>query len=143
MLDIDGELGLKSLVFVADSLAKNIGENGARALLRQSGHSAAVRLMEEFPTQVEIEEAIAQACPVLEALGFASQVKLVDAQTIVVRGNAITAMTFELGLATPRHPIYYYAIGLFEGLVYMMSNVHVGIIRCEVEPDCETWIIGK
>lgn len=142
MLDIDSELVLKSLVFMADSLAKNIGESGARALLRQSGHDAAIRLMEEFPTQMEIAEAIPQACPVLEALGFARQVKLVDAHTIVVSGNAITAMAFELGLATPRHPVYYYAIGLFEGLVYMMSHTHVGIVRCEVEQDHETWTIG-
>jgi hypothetical protein len=142
MIDIDGELVLKSLVFMADSLAKNIGENGARALLRQSGHYAAVRLMEEFPTQIDIAEAVPQACPVLEALGFAQQVKLIDAHTILVRGNAITAMTHELGVATPRHPVYYYSIGLFEGLVFMMTNSHIGIVQCAVEEDQETWTIG-
>ncbi|MBI5303931.1 MAG: hypothetical protein HY868_17475 [Chloroflexi bacterium] len=142
MQDIDYEIILKSLVFVADGLAKDLGENGARALLRQSGHHAAINLVGEWHEQVDVAEAVAQACPVLEALGFAQQVNLLDATHVVVRGNVITAMVEQLGLPTARHPIYYYAIGLFEGLVYVISKTHVGIVRHELKDDSEVWTLG-
>ncbi|MBI5033896.1 MAG: hypothetical protein HZB51_25535 [Chloroflexi bacterium] len=143
MQDIDYEIILKSLVFVADGLAKDLGENGARALLRQSGHHAAVNLVGEWHEQVDVAEAISQACPVLETLGFARQVKLQDANHIVVRGNVITAMVQQLELPSTRHPVYHYAIGLFEGLVYVISKAHVGIVHHELEDDCEIWTIGN
>ncbi len=142
MEEIDSEIVLKSLVFVADGLAKNIGENGARALIRQCGHHAAANLMEEFPVSVDVAEAIQQACPILEALGFARQVRLADPSHVVVRGNAIAEMVRQLGLPLARHPVYHYPIGVFEGLVYNMCKTRIAIVAHEINDAGEIWTLG-
>jgi hypothetical protein len=143
MQELDNELLLKSLIFMADGVATIIGENGARATMRLAGHRAAVNLLEALPLLLEADAAIQRAGPIMQALGYVQEMTREDDSHILVRGNVIAEVLRELGLELSRHPACYYIIGLFEGFVYVLSRTHISVVRHEMRGDSELWTLQR
>jgi hypothetical protein len=91
-INVDCEMLLKSLVFMAEGVATTIGENGAWATMRLAGHRAAVDLLEALPLVLEVDEAIKRVGPVMVELGFVGGIAVVDDMHLVVSGNAVVSM---------------------------------------------------
>jgi hypothetical protein len=56
MGEMDSEIVLKSMIFMAEGVASIIGDKGARAVMRQAGQRAAVNLLEALPLQVQVDD---------------------------------------------------------------------------------------
>ncbi len=138
---IDCETLLKSLIFMADGVAATIGANGARATMRLAGHRAAVSLLEALPLVLEVKVALQRVGPVMQELGFVSDIAFDNETRVVVSGNAIVVMLRCLGLEPQRHPACYYTIGLFEGFVQVLSKTRVSIVRQEFKDATEIWTL--
>ena len=138
---MDSEILLKSLIFMAEGLAGTIGENGARAIIRQSGSRAAANFLEAIPLKVELADAIQRACTVMEELGFAKQVKLIDEKHLSVQFNVVSDTLKAMGQSAERHPAVYYVIGLFEGFVQVISEGRTKVLNHEINDQGEIWIL--
>jgi hypothetical protein len=141
--EVDCETLLKSLVFMADGVAATIGDMGARATMRLAGHRAAVSLLEALPLQVELEEAIRRAGPIMVELGFVGDVTRVDDRHLAVEGGVMVRLLRSLNREPLRHPACYFPIGLFEGFVNVLSKGHVSIVQHEVDGEREIWTLAR
>lgn len=138
---IDGEISLKSLLFVTEGLEKLIGKNGANAVLRTAGQRAAVNLIEMLPLTLPEEEAALRTGPILAELGFIDELAMPDPGTIRIKGNHILDELPNLGMQDIVSARYY-TIGLFEGFFKQMSGSTRKIASVEVDGDGETWKLG-
>lgn len=138
---IDGEISLKSLLFVTEGLEKLIGRNGANAVLRTAGQRAAVNLIEMLPLSLPEEEAALRTGPILTELGFIDELSMPEPGILKIRGNHILEKLPELGLQEVVSARYF-TIGLFEGFFKQMSGSALKITSVEVGTEGETWKLG-
>jgi hypothetical protein len=138
---IDGEISLKSLLFVTEGLEKLIGKNGANAVLRTAGQRAAVNLIEMLPLTLPEEDAVLRTRSILTELGFIDELTMPEPGILKIKGNHIMDELAGLGLQDTVS-VRYYTIGLFEGFFKQMSGSTRKITSVEVSEDGETWKLG-
>jgi hypothetical protein len=138
---IDGDISLKSLLFVTESLEQLIGPNGAKAVLRTAGQRAAVNLIEMLPLTLPEDEAIRRTGPILVELGFIGEMKTPTSDCLQVVGNHVLEELATLGLQGFQSGRYY-VIGLFEGFFKQMSGSARKIVSVEPGEGCEYWKLG-
>lgn len=138
---IDGEISLKSLLFVTESLEKLLGQHGAKAILRTAGQRAAVNLIEMLPLTLPEDEAVHRSGAILVELGFIDQLQMTAPGTFRVAGNHFISELEALELHGMQSACYY-IIGLFEGFFEQMSGSSKKIISVEPGQGCEYWILG-
>ncbi len=154
MQDVNAEIVLESLIYMTDGVASVIGDKGARAVMRQAGHRAAIHLLEALPLRVSVLEAIARVGPVLQELGFVEDVRALDSNHVVVEGNLISRTLRELASGPggskqepsgqmARHPARYYVFGLFEGMILVLSETRIAVVRDEMLETHEVWTIQR
>ena len=138
---IDGDISLKSLLFVTESLEQLIGPNGAKAVLRTAGQRAAVNLIEMLRLALPEDESIRRTGPLLVELGFIGAMENLACDRLQIIGNRVLEELAALGLQgfqSGRH----YVIGLFEGFFEQMSGSARKIVSVEPGEGCEYWILG-
>lgn len=138
---INGEISLKSLLFVTESLEKLIGPHGAKAVLRTAGQRAAVALIEMLPLTLPDDEAARRTGALLIDLGFINELQMPAPDTVQILGNHIYEELEALGIHDTQSACYY-VIGLFEGFFKQMSGSDRKIISVEPGKDCEYWKLG-
>ena len=138
---IDGEISLKSLLFVTESLEQLIGKHGAKAVLRTAGQKAAVNLIEMLPLTLPEDEAARRTGAILVEFGFIDEIQMPSPDTLQILGNHIYEELEELGLNETQSACYY-VIGLFEGFFNQMSGSARKIISVEPGEACEYWKLG-
>jgi hypothetical protein len=135
---IDGEISLKSLLYVTESLEQLIGTNGAKAVLRVAGQRAAVNLIEMLPLTLPEDEAASRTGPILVELGFLDNLELLSSNTIKITGNHVYQELAALNLHGTTSACYY-VIGLFEGFFKQLSGSSRRITTVELGKECEFW----
>jgi predicted hydrocarbon binding protein len=135
---IDGEISLKSLLYVTESLEQLIGKNGAKAVLRVAGQRAAVNLIEMLPLTLPEEEAASRIGPILSELGFLESMEVLAPNTIKVSGNHIYEELAALNLQGTASACYY-VIGLFEGFLKQLTGSNKKITMVETKESAEFW----
>jgi len=138
---IDGEISLKSLLFVTESLEQLLGQHGAKAVLRTAGQRAAVNLIEMLPLTLPEDEAARRTGAILVELGFINEMQMPAPDTVQILGNHIFEELDALGLHGTQSACYY-IIGLFEGFFMQMSGSARKIISVEPGRACEYWKLG-
>ena len=138
---IDGEISLKSLLFVTDSLEQLLGQHGAKAVLRTAGQRAAANLIEKLPLSLPEDEAARRTGALLVELGFINELQMPAPDTVQITGNHIYEELEELGLHGTQSACYY-LIGLFEGFFKQMSGSARRIVSVEPDKACEFWKLG-
>ena len=138
---IDGEISLKSLLFVTEGLEQMLGKNGANAVLRTAGQRAAVNLIEMLPLTLPEDEAALRTGSILTELGFIDALSMPEPGMLKISGNHIMDRLPELGLQDITSSRYY-TIGLFEGFLKKMSGSAKKIVSVEVGADGEIWKLG-
>jgi predicted hydrocarbon binding protein len=138
---IDGEISLKSLLFVTESLEQLIGQHGAKAVLRTAGQRAAANLIEMLPLTLPEDEAARRSGAILIELGFINEMQMPDPNTLQIIGNHIYKELKELGLHGTQSACYY-VIGLFEGFFKQMSGSARKIISVGPAETGEYWKLG-
>jgi hypothetical protein len=141
MSRIDGEISLKSLLYVTESLEQLLGANGAKAVLRTAGQRAAVELIEMLPLSVSEEDAILRSGAILVELGFIGGMQTPAPGMIQIIGNQILQDIRSLSLQGVQSGCYY-VIGLFEGFFKQMSGSSRKIVSVETGENCEYWKLG-
>jgi predicted hydrocarbon binding protein len=135
---IDGEISLKSLLYVTESLEQLIGKNGAKAVLRVAGQRAAVNLIEMLPLTLPEDEAASRIGPILSELGFLESMEVLAPNTIKVSGNHIYEELATLNLQGTASACYY-LIGLFEGFFKQLTGSNKKITMVETKESAEFW----
>jgi len=138
---IDGEISLKSLLFVTESLEQLLGSNGAKAVLRTAGQRAAVNLIEMLPLTLPEEDAVWRSGAVLVELGFIGEMRMPAKDTVQIVGNQFLQELQSLGLQGVQSGCYY-VIGLFEGLFKQMSGSVRKVVLVEPGDGCQYWKLG-
>jgi hypothetical protein len=119
---------------MSEGIRALIGDKGAKAILRDAGRQAGLKLLEnltrEFSSVLDKEEALRKACIILEELGFAKSVKKGDGN-IVIEEDIFTEAIMEENLSDS--PIIYFFEGLIEGFVSFMSDQKVSLTPEVVE----------
>ncbi len=138
---IDGEISLKSLLYVAESLEQLIGQHGAKAVLRTAGQRAAVNLIEMLPLALPEDEAARRTGAILVELGFIEGLEMPSPDTVEIIGNHIYEELEALKLQGTQAACFY-IIGLFEGFFKQMSGSARKITSVEPGNACEFWNLG-
>jgi predicted hydrocarbon binding protein len=139
---IDGEISLKSLLYVTESLEKLIGPHGAKAVLRTAGQRAAIALIEMLPLSLPGEEAARRSGAIMVELGFINELQMPTPDTVQIVGNHIYEELTALGLHGTQSACFY-VIGLFEGFFKQMSGSDRKVISVEPGKDCEIWKLSE
>ena len=108
---IDGEISLKSLLFVTESLEQLLGQHGAKAVLRTAGQRAAVNLIEMLPLTLPEDEAARRTGAILVELGFINEMQMPAPDTVQILGNHIFEELDALGLHGTQSACYYITNG--------------------------------
>ncbi len=135
---IDGEISLKSLLYVAESLEQLIGHHGANAVLRDAGRRAAVNLIEMLPLTLPEDEAARRTGAILVELGFIEGFEMPSPGTVEIFGSHIYEELEALKLKGTQSACFY-VIGLFEGFFKQMSGSSRKITSVEPGKACEFW----
>lgn len=135
---IDGDISLKSLLLVSESIEQLIGKNGAKVVQRQAGQRAASRLIDMLPLVLPEVEAIQQSGEILVELGFIQGLQMVAPGLIKIDGNNYMHEIQELNLGCSLSGTYY-VIGLFEGFFNQLSGLKKKITSVENTPEGELW----
>jgi predicted hydrocarbon binding protein len=138
---IDGDISLKSLLYVTESLEQLIGQHGAKAVLRAAGQRAAVNLIEMLPLTLPEEEAARRTGSVLIELGFFDGMEMPTPETIIISGSHIYEELEAIQLQGVQSSCFF-VIGLFEGFFKQMSGSSKKIISVETGKACEYWKLG-
>jgi hypothetical protein len=138
---IDGEISLKSLLFITEGLEQMLGKNGANAVLRTAGQRAAVNLIEMLPLTLPEDDAAQRTGPILAELGFIDELTMLDPGTLKITGNHILEELEAVGIKG-MGSARYFTIGLFEGFFKQMSGSSRKIILVEASEGYETWKLG-
>jgi len=139
---IDGEISLKSLLYVTESLEQLIGPHGAKAVLRTAGQRAAIAMIEMLPLSLPEEEAARRSGAILVELGFINELQMPAPGSIQIFGNHIYEELSALGLHGTQS-VSFYVIGLFEGFFKQMSGSDRKVVSVEPGKDCETWKLSE
>jgi len=135
---IDGDISLKSLLLVSESIEQLIGKNGAKVVQRQAGQRAASRLIDMLPLVLPEPDAIQQSGEIMVELGFIQGLEIVEAGVIRINGNNYMHEIQELGLGCSLSGTYY-LVGLFEGFFNQLSGLKKKVISIETTPEGEIW----
>jgi len=131
---VDPDILILALVNASEGVRALIGDKGAKAVLRDAGRQAGLKLLESlighFPSVLDKEEALRRACVILEELGFAESVKKENGN-IVIEEDIFTNAIMGESLSDP--PIIYFFEGLIEGFVSFMSDQKVVLVPEVVE----------
>jgi len=138
---IDGEISLKSLLFITASLEQLLGQHGAKAILRTAGQRAAVNLIEMLPLTLPEEDAARRTGLILAELGFFDEMQMPAPDTLLIAGNHFFEELEALGLQGTQSARYY-IIGLFEGFFKQMSSSDKKIVSIEPGKTYEYWKLG-
>ena len=139
---IDGEISLKSLLYVTESLEQLIGPHGAKAVLRTAGQRAAIAMIEMLPLSLPEEEAARRSGAILVELGFINELQMPAPGSIQIIGNHIYEELSALGLHGTQS-ISFYVVGLFEGFYKQMSGSDRKVVSVEPGKDCESWKLSE
>jgi predicted hydrocarbon binding protein len=131
---VDPDILILALVNASEGVRALIGDKGAKAVLRDAGRQAGLKLLEnlmgEFFSVLDKEEALRRACIILEELGFAKSIKKENGN-IVIEEDIFTDVIMRENL--PDSPVIYFFEGLIEGFVFYMSNQKVTLVLEVVE----------
>jgi predicted hydrocarbon binding protein len=131
---VDPDILILAMVKASEGVRAFIGDNGAKAVLRDVGRQAGLKLWESlighFPSVLDKEEALKRACIILEELGFAKSIKK-EGGNIVIEEDIFTNAIMGENLSDP--PVIYFFAGLIEGFVSFMSNQKVTLVPEVVE----------
>jgi hypothetical protein len=131
---VDPDILILAIVNASEGVRALIGDKGAKAVLRDAGRQAGLKLLEslmgEFFSVLDKEEALRRACIVLEDLGFAKSIKKENG-SIVMEEDIFTDAIIGENLSDS--PIIYFFEGLIEGFVFFMSNQKVTLVPEVVE----------
>jgi hypothetical protein len=139
---IDGEISLKSLLYVTESLEQLIGPHGAKAVLRTAGQRAAIAMIEMLPLSLPEEEAARRSGAILVELGFINELQMPAPGSIQIIGNHIYEELSALGLHGTQS-VSFYVVGLFEGFFKQMSGSDRKVVSVEPGKDCEIWKLSE
>ncbi len=131
---VNPEILILAIVDMSEGIRALIGDNGAKALLRDAGRQAGQKLAEsqmgELSSVLDEEEALKRTCMILEELEFAKSVKKED-ERIVIEEDIFTKAIMEENLSDS--PVIYFFAGLIEGFVSFMSDQKVALVPEVVE----------
>ena len=131
---VDPNILILAIVNASEGVRALIGDKGAKAVLRDAGRQAGLKLLEslmgEFSSVLDKEEALKRACIILEELGFAKSIKKENGSIVIEEDIFTDAIT---GENLSDSPIIYFFEGLIEGLVFFMSNQKVTLMLEVVE----------
>jgi len=131
---VDPDILILALVNASEGVRALIGHKGAKAVLRDAGRQAGLKLLEnlmgEFFSVLDKEEALRRACIILEDLGFAKSIKKENGN-IVIEEDIFTEAIMGENLSDS--PIIYFFAGLIEGFVSFMSDQKVTLVPEVVE----------
>ena len=130
---IDADILLLAIVDMAEGIKNLIGDNGAKAVMRDAGKQSGNKLLESlighFPETLPKEEALRRACIILESLGFAKSIKIEGGKVMVEEDIFTDAI---LGEDLLNSPVVYFFAGLIEGFVSFMSDGKITLVPEEV-----------
>ncbi|MFZ5857049.1 MAG: hypothetical protein ACOYZ6_09465 [Chloroflexota bacterium] len=136
-MNMDCEVSLKSLLFVADGLEQLIGQHGAQAVLRSAGQRASANLIEMLPLTLSEDEAARRSGMMLVELGFLNGLELSAAGELRVTGNHV--MEEMQNVSLDAKSVRFYVVGLFEGFYKQMSGSKKKVVSVEPGADFEIW----
>jgi hypothetical protein len=136
-MNMDCEVSLKSLLFVAEGLEQLIGQHGAQAVLRSAGQRASANLIEMLPLTLPEDEAARRSGMLLVELGFLNGLELSAAGELRVTGNHVMEEMQNVGLDAKS--VRFYVVGLFEGFYKQMSGSKKKVVSVEPGADSEIW----
>ncbi len=136
-MNMDCEVSLKSLLFVAEGLEQLIGQHGAQAVLRSAGQHASANLIEMLPLTLSEDEAARRSGMLLVELGFLNGLELSAAGELYVTGNHVLEEMQNIGLDAKS--VRFYVVGLFEGFFKQMSGSKKKVVSVEPGADSEIW----
>ena len=138
-MNIDCEVSLKSLLFVAEGLEQLIGQHGAQAVLRSAGQRASANLIEMLPLTLPEDESARRSGMLLVELGFLAGLELSTSNELRVTGNHVLEEMQNLGLAGCQC-VRFYVVGLFEGFYKQMSGSKKKVVSVmETGENSEIW----
>jgi hypothetical protein len=141
MTMIDGEISLKSLLFITESLEQLIGPNGSKAVLRTAGQRAAGNLIGILPLTLSEEDVAHRTRLILAELGFIDGLQMPATDTLQITGNHFFEELDVLRLQGTRSARYY-IFGLLEGFFKQMSGSERKVVSVEPAETCEYWKSG-
>jgi predicted hydrocarbon binding protein len=131
---VNPDILVLAIVDMSEGIRALIGDNGAKAVLRDAGRQAGPKLLEsltgEFSSVLDKEEALKRACIILEELGFAKSIKEENGN-VVIEEDIFTDAIVEENLSDS--PVIYFLAGLIEGFVSFMSDQKVTLVPEVVE----------
>ncbi len=131
---MDPDILILAIVNLAEGVKKLIGENGAKAVLRDAGRQAGPKLFEsligEFPEKLTKAEAVKRACAILEEFGFAKKIEIAEGKVQVEEDIFTDAIE---GNSLIESPIVYFFAGLIEGFTFFMSSEKITLTPISVE----------
>ena len=137
-MTIDNEIGLKSLLFITESLEQLLGQHGAQAVLRTAGQRASASLIEMLPLKVTEEEAVHRSGAMLVELGFIGEMKMSAPNVFQIFGNYFLNELRSLGLCGSQSGRFY-VIGLFEGFFKQLSGSNRKVVTVKADETGEYW----
>jgi predicted hydrocarbon binding protein len=131
---VDPDILILAMINASEGVRAFIGDKGAKAVLRDVGRQAGLKLLEslmgKFFSVLDKEEALRRACIILEELGFAKSIRK-EGGNIVIEEDVFTNAITEGSLSDS--PIIYFFEGLIEGFVSFMSDQKVTLVPEVVE----------
>ena len=122
------------MISASEGVRTLIGDKGAKAVLRDVGRQAGLKLLEnlmgEFFTVLDKEEALRRACMMLEEFGFAKSIKKENGN-VVLEEDIFTGVIMGENLSDSS--VIYFFAGLIEGFVSFMSDQKVSLTPEVVE----------
>ena len=138
---IDAEVSLRSLLYITEALEQLIGQNGAKAVLRTAGQSAAFNLIEMLPLNKPEVEAIQSIGPIMIDLGFFGDMKIISPDKLQISDNQVVNELSAMGLQSIQSGRHY-VIGLFEGFLKRLSGSQRKVTSIESDQNGEIWNLG-
>jgi predicted hydrocarbon binding protein len=131
---VDPDILILAIVNASEGVRALVGDKGAKAVFRDAGRQAGLKLLEslmgEFFSVLDKEEALKRACIILEDLGFAKSIKKENGNVVIEEDIFTDAIN---GENLSDSPIIYFFEGLIEGFVFFMSNQKVTLVPEVVE----------
>jgi hypothetical protein len=138
VMNMDSEVSLKSLLYVAEGLEQLIGLHGAQAVLRSAGQRASASLIEMLPLTLPEDEAARRSGMLLVELGFLNGLELTAEGELIATGNHALEEVQNIGLAGAQS-VRFYVVGLFEGFYKQMSGSKKKVVSVEPGSNTEIW----
>ena len=131
---VDSDILILAIVNMSRGVKILVGDKGAKAVLRDAGRQAGLKLLESlighFSQVLDKEEALRRACAILENLGFAQVIKKEDGKIVIEEDIFTDAI---VGEDLENSPVIYFLAGLIEGFVSFMSDQKIVLVPEIVE----------